>query len=231
METWSRTYGILNKQVFGARQHNFTVENYQQPNTSDDNHRVKMPIFMIHGNHDEPVGLKNISALEQLHTNKNINYFGRQNSIEKLDIKPIVFSKGNIQVAVYGLGNMRRDATLNNLLKDQKVKWNRPTDRLGNLIEYFNILVIHQNRYKGAIGVNRKDSVTDETIPNWFNLVLWGHEHESIPRLVPCAETGVEILQPGSTVRTSLINTEQGPKHCFTLTFEQSADDSIDYSL
>ena len=128
---------------------------------------------------------------------------------------------------------MRSDERLNRLIEDKKVKWERPKNALGDYEDYFNILVIHQNRYKGAIGVNRRNSITDETVPSWFNLVIWGHEHESIPTLVPCVQNGVEFLQPGSTVRTSLIETEKKPKHCFILNFEElhSEEGSVNYEL
>jgi len=50
--------------------------------------------------------------------------------------------------------------------------------------------------------------MTDETIPDWIDLVIWGHEHESIPYLTNCEQTGVRFLQAGSTVATSLIEAE-----------------------
>jgi 2',3'-cyclic-nucleotide 2'-phosphodiesterase (5'-nucleotidase family) len=59
----------------------------------------------------------------------------------------------------------------------------------------------------------------DDAIPGWFDLVVWGHGHQCIPSLVVAA-SGVKILQPGSTVRTSLIQSEEHTKHCFTLTVE-----------
>ena len=83
---------------------------------------------------------------------------------------------------------------------------------------YFNILVIHQNRYKGhQIGVPLRNSITDDRLPEWLSLVVWGHEHESIPYLRTCEDTGVDFLQPGSTVYTSLIEAESKQKHCFVL--------------
>ena len=50
-----------------------------------------------------------------------------------------------------------------------------------------------------------------------MNLVIWGHEHESIPSPRPNAETGFDIVQPGSTVATSLIKSESEPKHACIL--------------
>lgn len=54
-----------------------------------------------------------------------------------------------------------------------------------------------------------------EVIPAWFDLVIWGHEHESIPEIQPCEATQVYFLQPGSTTYTSLIEAESKQKHCF----------------
>ena len=65
-----------------------------------------------------------------------------------------------------------------------------------------------------------RNSVLETRVPNWFNLVIWGHEHESIPKFVTCESTNVDFLQPGSTIYTSLIDAESKQKHCFILTFD-----------
>ena len=55
----------------------------------------------------------------------------------------------------------------------------RPSE---NKEEWFNILVIHQNRFKGFfVGANKRDSIVEGLIPPFIDLVIWGHEHESIP--------------------------------------------------
>lgn len=47
---------------------------------------------------------------------------------------------------------------------------------------WINILVLHQNKYKGiGVGASHKDCVMESDLPPWVNLVLWGHEHECIP--------------------------------------------------
>jgi double-strand break repair protein MRE11 len=78
--------------------------------------------------------------------------------------------------------------------------------------------VLHQNRYKGLFYSSKKSSITDDRVPKWFDLAIWGHEHESIDYVVECQETSVSMLQPGSTVATSLIEAEAKPKHAFVLT-------------
>lgn len=43
--------------------------------------------------------------------------------------------------------------------------------------------------------------------------VVWGHEHESIE--TPDNAPHFAVLQPGSTVATSLSEPESKPKHCY----------------
>jgi double-strand break repair protein MRE11 len=63
----------------------------------------------------------------------------------------------------------------------------------------------------------------ENVIPSFFDLVIWAHEHESIPEVWECNETGVHFLQPGSTAITSLIEAEAKPKHCFLLKIKEQA--------
>ena len=65
--------------------------------------------------------------------------------------------------------------------------------------------------------------MVEATFPKFFDLVIWGHEHESMPEVYECGETGVSFLQPGSTVMTSLIEAESKPKHCFLLKVKEQA--------
>lgn len=84
------------------------------------------------------------------------------------------------------------------------------------------MLVLHQNRFKGLFYSSKKSSITDDRIPGWFDLAVWGHEHESIDYVVRCEETNVCILQPGSSVATSLIEAEAKQKNSFLLTIKAS---------
>jgi len=67
------------------------------------------------------------------------------------------------------------------------------------------------------LGTSRRNSLTESMIPKFFHLVVWAHEHESIPSVQECHENGVHFLQPGSTVATQLHATEAKDKHCFFL--------------
>ena len=85
---------ILKKHVFGDRP--VSVEFVSDPEMNfehcDPNHRevnymnanlnIALPIFSIHGNHDDPCGLGGFCSLDNLHTAGLINYFGRQNSLK-----------------------------------------------------------------------------------------------------------------------------------------------------
>jgi len=65
------------------------------------------------------------------------------------------------------------------------------------------------------VGASKKSCILEEVIPGWIDLVIWGHEHESIPEIKACEATQVYFLQPGSTTYTSLIEAESKQKHCF----------------
>ena len=85
---------ILRKYVLGDRP--VTIELVSDPNInfshcdSDDrevnyanpNMNIGLPVFSIHGNHDDPVGLGGLSALDNLHATGLINYFGRINNLK-----------------------------------------------------------------------------------------------------------------------------------------------------
>lgn len=64
---------------------------------------------------------------------------------------------------------------------------------------------------------NPRDSIVDERLPDFVDLVIWGHEHESQTVLRAVDGGGFQILQPGSTVPTSLIDAESKTKHSFLL--------------
>ena len=45
--------------------------------------------------------------------------------------------------------------------------------------DWFNIFVLHQNRV--AHGQASKNSIKEEYLPDFLDLVVWGHEHECLP--------------------------------------------------
>eukprot|EP00940_MAST-03C_sp_MAST-3C-sp2_P002162 g2162.t1 len=179
--------------------------NYEDPNFS-----VQLPIFTIHGNHDDPTrdgGTTALSAVDILSACNLLNYFGKSSRADDVDIAPVLLSKGTTKVAVYGLGNIR-DERLNRAWTDKKVKFLTPEDGTN---EWFNVFVLHQNRDYGR---GPKNCIHERMLPNFLDLVVWGHEHECI---ISPQWAGVDddfaIVQPGSSVATSLVKGEEARKH------------------
>jgi double-strand break repair protein MRE11 len=174
---------------------------------------VSLPIFAIHGNHDEPSkdgGLESLSTLDIFAASNLINYFGKSKQVDDIEIEPILLKKGGTFVAIYGLGAIR-DERLNRMWANKKVKFIRPKSG-DDVMSFFNIFVIHQNRDFGR-GV--KNCIHEKMIPEWMDLVIWGNEHESVPQLTESLVGTFRILQPGSSVATSMSETEscKYPKH------------------
>lgn len=111
-------------------------------NCGDPNLSISIPIFAIHGNHDDPSGADRLSTLDVIGASGLLNYFGRQDCVDEVKLYPVLFSKGKELLALYGLGNIR-DERLNRTFRQRGVKMFRPSE---NLDEWFNIFVLHQNR-------------------------------------------------------------------------------------
>jgi len=121
----------------------FTTLNYPQANYLSSNHKIKMPIFSIHGNHDDVVGLDLFSSLDQLNANSYINYFGKVTDIDKISVTPILMLKGMTKLAIFGIGHIK-DARFNLSFEREKIEFNRPVDNQGKVDEtWFSILVLH----------------------------------------------------------------------------------------
>ena len=206
-KTIIRTSNILQKYIYGQKEHNFEVYCYE-PNFKNENLFVEIPVFIIHGNHDDPSGFENFSSID-IFSNKEMNYFGKVNNYEKFDLLPILFIKGKTKIALYGIGYIK-DERLFLALQNKKVNFHRPEDYKS----WFNILIVHQNRFKGHnIEKNKKTYLPESFIPSFFDLVIWGHEHECFTTTVHSEENGFHIYQPGSSIATSLIQAESNPKH------------------
>jgi len=84
--------------------------NFLDPLTS-----VDLPIFSIHGNHDDPTRDGQgelLCSLDLLAAAGLVNYFGRQDDVDKVEIEAVLLEKGSTRVAIYGMGSMR-DERLN----------------------------------------------------------------------------------------------------------------------
>ncbi|GAN00779.1 double-strand break repair protein MRE11A-like [Mucor ambiguus] len=187
---------------------NFADE-FCKANYLDDNFNVKMPVFSIHGNHDDPSGVGNLCALNLLQVSGLVNYFGASQSIQDVEIHPIVMRKGNSSLALYGLGNIR-DERLHRQWRSGHVNFLRGSE------DCFNLFVFHQNRARHG----PTSHIPEEFIDGFIDLVFWGHEHEC--RIVPESYEKFDITQPGSSVATSLSEGEAEPKHVGLLTIKGS---------
>ncbi|CAG7716685.1 unnamed protein product [Allacma fusca] len=175
--------------------------NYKNPNIN-----IGLPIFTIHGNHDDPLGGKKTSAVDYLASAGLLNHFGMYDSLNEVDIYPVLLRKGQTMLSLYGLGCMK-DERLFRLFRNKKVKFFREEN---NVDKWFNIFVLHQNRVKHG----PTNYIPPNYFPSFLDLVIWGHEHEC--RIEPEQEvTGslnaeddpgnyCHISQPGSSVATSL---------------------------
>ncbi|XP_076275153.1 double strand break repair nuclease mre11 [Rhynchophorus ferrugineus] len=172
--------------------------NYEDPNIN-----IELPVFSIHGNHDDPTGVHQISALNILSSTGLVNYFGIYNRYDDIDIEPILLRKGQTKIALYGLSHIK-DERLGRLFLDKKVNFLTPPE----VDEWFQLFVLHQNRAnRGA-----KNFIPDDALPELLDLVIWGHEHDC--RIDPETNSNkVHICQPGSTVATSLSVGESLQKH------------------
>ncbi|KAG1171799.1 hypothetical protein G6F70_002024 [Rhizopus microsporus] len=217
-----KTMRLLRKYCFGERESKVWIASDQSVNFGDElgvanyldaNVNISMPVFSIHGNHDDPSGTNNLCALHLLALAGMVNYFGNSPSFEEVTVQPILMEKGSTKLALYGLGNIREER-LHRQWQANKVKFVRPADE--DWKDCFNLFVLHQNR--AAHGP--KSHIPVDFLDGFLDLVLWGHEHEC--RIHPEQYERFAITQPGSSVATSLSQGEAEPKHVGILKIEGS---------
>lgn len=191
----------------------FNTVNYEDPNLN-----ISLPVFSISGNHDDASGNGLLSPLDLLSVTGLINHFGRIVQTDEININPILLQKGFTKLALFGLSAVR-DERLFKTFKDKKVKF-----RIPNIAndEWFNLMTVHQNH---SIRPNTA-YLPEHFLPSILDLVIWGHEHECIPHTVSNLKAGFDVLQPGSSVATSLCLSESVEKKIFILNIQ-----SKDYSL
>ena len=59
----------------------------------DPNYNIQLPVFSIHGNHDDPAGDGGLAALDLMSTANLINYFGRADNFERISLTPVLIQK------------------------------------------------------------------------------------------------------------------------------------------
>jgi double-strand break repair protein MRE11 len=178
----------------------FDHVNYEDPDIN-----VSIPVFAIHGNHDDPSGHGSFSALDLLQVSGLVNYYGRQPQTDVVEIKPVLLQKGRTKLALYGLSNIRDERLFRNF-RDGHVKFFQPSTLKD---EWFNLMTVHQNHH----AYTETGYLPENFLPEFVDFVVWGHEHECLiePRYNP--EMGFHVMQPGSSVATSLMPGEAVSKH------------------
>lgn len=182
----------------------FGVVNYEDPN-----YNVALPVFAIHGNHDDPTGEGNLSSIDLLATAGLLNYFGKTTTVDDITLTPILLRKGKTKFALYGLGAVR-DERLHRTFLQKKVTMLRPPAAE----EYYSMLILHQNR----VAHGPTNYIPEHFLDEFLDLVVWGHEHECLacdPTV--CESRGFTVCQPGSSVATSLSEGETRSKHVVIL--------------
>ncbi|PWN48445.1 DNA repair exonuclease [Violaceomyces palustris] len=220
------------------------LEGYDFPaiNYEDSNLNVSIPVFSIHGNHDDPQGTGEtgaLSALDILSVSGLINYFGKielpsddstasapssraaKGGFQEkgIRIRPVLLQKGETKIALYGMGNIK-DERMHFELRSNRVRMFRPAE---DPDDWFNILCVHQNR----AAHNPKACVPETMFDDSIHLVVWGHEHEQLINPQPVTEKRYHISQPGSSIATSLCPGEAVEK-CVAIVHVEKTDFMIE---
>ncbi|KAI9726763.1 MAG: meiotic recombination [Chrysothrix sp. TS-e1954] len=187
-------------QLIVAKPRFFSHVNYEDPDIN-----VAIPVFSIHGNHDDPSGEGHLAALDLLQVSGLVNYYGKTPESDNILVKPVLLQKGRTKLALYGMSNVR-DERLYRTFRDGKVKFFQPSTQKDN---WFNLMSVHQNHH----AYTETGYLPENFLPDFMDLVVWGHEHECLiePRYNP--EMSFHVMQPGSSVATSLVPGEAVTKH------------------
>ncbi|ORZ34906.1 Metallo-dependent phosphatase-like protein [Catenaria anguillulae PL171] len=190
--------------------HQFNTVNYMDPN-----YNVGIPVFSIHGNHDDPTGDASLASLDLLSVSGLVNYFGRQTQVDDITISPVLLRKGQTMLSLYGLGNVR-DERLHRTFLRKKVNLLRPHEFHD---DWFNLMVVHQNR----VPHGKTNYLPETFLDPFLHLVLWGHEHECLIDPVFNTQQEFYVTQPGSSIATALSEGEAKKKHVAVLKIFKSS--------
>ncbi|CAI7827202.1 unnamed protein product, partial [Closterium sp. NIES-53] len=204
-------------------------------NYEDEHYNVGMPVFTVHGNHDDPAGIDNLSAVDILSSCNLVNYFGKSNMPEHdaahITLHPVLLRKGANRIALYGLGYMRDERLKMIMDNPQGLQWIRPDEPGTSEDDWFNILVVHQNRAVRMTGAKKVVTVDESKFASFLDLVVWGHEHECRIEPKPPVGANYYISQPGSSVVTQLAEGEAKPKHVLHLLVQGNKFESRNIAL
>lgn len=178
---------------------------FNHVNYEDENINVAIPVFSIHGNHDDPSGEGHLAALDILQMSGLLNYYGRTPESDNIQVKPVLLQKGSTKLALYGMSNVR-DERLFRTFRDGNVKFFQPSLHKD---EWFNLASVHQNHH----AYTESGYLPESFLPEFLDLIIWGHEHECKIEPETNSERGFKVIQPGSSVATSLCQPETETKH------------------
>lgn len=182
-----------------------TDEEFNHVNYEDPNINVAIPVFGISGNHDDSGGTAMLSPMDILSATGLMNYYGRVMENDNIVVTPVLLQKGVTKLALYGISNVR-DERLFRTFREGNVKFLRPSV---DPEEWFNIIAVHQNHSSHT----ETSYLPEHFIPDFMHLIIWGHEHECLIDPVINPQQGFSVIQPGSSVATSLSEAEAVPKH------------------
>ncbi|GME94140.1 unnamed protein product [Ambrosiozyma monospora] len=186
------------------------TKHFSYPAEYDSNINVGLPMYAISGNHDDATGDDLLSPLDLLSVSGLLNHYGRVTNNDNIVIHPLLFNKGTTNLALYGLQSIREER-LKKTMFQGNLEFLRPdTD---DSIQWFNLMSIHQNHVPRP-GVR---IIEEAHLPDFLDFVLWGHEHECHTTTEENVATGFHVLQPGSSIATSLSEGEVPDKHVFVL--------------
>ncbi|KAN0072784.1 meiotic recombination protein [Elaphomyces granulatus] len=124
-----------------------------------------------------------------------LNYYGRTPESDRLLVKPVLLQKGHTKLALYGIGNVRDErlfapsamamSASSALLSSRRTEPPRPLC----------------------------DQLSPRSLSPRLDMVIWGHEHECLVEPQLNLETNFHVIQPGSSIATSLVAGEAAPKH------------------
>jgi double-strand break repair protein MRE11 len=95
-----------------------------------------------------------LCALDVLSVSGLLNYFGKvdlaadegqERDDKGIKIRPVLLRKGSTHLALYGVGNVK-DARMHYELRSNRVKMYMPSGGTVAEEDWFNMLLIHQNR-------------------------------------------------------------------------------------
>ncbi|XP_044060086.1 double-strand break repair protein MRE11 [Siniperca chuatsi] len=195
----------VNFNILSDQTVNFNTTQFPWVNYQDENLNISIPVFSIHGNHDDPTGAEGLCALDLLSASGLVNHFGHSQSVERIEISPILMQKGNTKLALYGLGSIP-DERLYRMFVNNQVTMLRPKE---DQDEWFNLFTIHQNRSKHG----PTNYIPEQFLDEFLDLVVWGHEHECLIAPTRNEQQLFYVTQPGSSVATSLSPGEATKKY------------------